>query len=64
MKVAELRKKSLDELNQMLKDIYKEKLNLRMSRGVQQNPKPHLFRKARLGVARIKTIIAEKGGIQ
>lgn len=61
MKVKELRSKSVEELTEMLKELYKEKFSLRMLKGMRNNPKPHLFRSARLGIAQIKTILVEKG---
>ncbi len=64
MKVQDLRSKSVDELNQMLKELYKEKFNLRMLKGTQDGPKPNLFGKARLGIAQIKTVLAEKSRMQ
>ena len=64
MKVQELRNKSVDELNQMLKELYKEKFNLRMLQGTQESPKPNLFGKARLGIAQIKTVLTEKSKMQ
>ncbi|MGI9212229.1 MAG: 50S ribosomal protein L29 [Methylococcaceae bacterium] len=63
MKIQELRSKSVDDLNKMLKELYKEKFNLRMLQGINETPKAHLFRNARMSVAQIKTIITEKGGM-
>ena len=48
----------------MLKELYKEKFNLRMLKGTQDGPKPNLFGKARLGIAQIKTVLAEKSRMQ
>jgi len=61
MKLEELRGKSVEELTGMLKDLYKEKFNLRMLKGMKDNPRPHLFGQARQAIARIKTVLSEKG---
>lgn len=63
MKIQELRAKSVDDLNKMLKELYKEKFNLKMLQGINETPKAHLFRNVRVSVAQIKTIITEKGGM-
>lgn len=61
MKAIDLRKKSAEELNTELLALLKEQFNLRIQRGLGQTPKPHLFKKVRLNIARIKTILHEKG---
>lgn len=61
MKATELRNKSAEELNQELLALLKERFNLRMQKGLGQPPKPHLFKKVKLDIARIKTILHEKG---
>lgn len=61
MKPSELRKKSVDELKQEWLALLKELFNLRMQKGQGQSPKTHLFKRARLEVARIKTILLEMG---
>ncbi len=60
MNTKELRNKSVEELNSEMSALYKEQFNLRMQRGSGQDVKPHLFNKARKGIARIKTLIIEK----
>jgi large subunit ribosomal protein L29 len=60
MKTSELREKSVDDLNAEMAALLKEQFNLRMQRGSGQDVKPHLFRNARKGVARIQTLINEK----
>lgn len=62
MKAAELRNKSVDELQKELLALLKEQFNLRIQKGVGQPPKANLFKKVRLGIARIKTILNEKKG--
>ena len=61
MKANELRSKSKAELKTELLALLKEQFNLRMQRGVGQEPKPHLFKRVRRDIARIKTILNEKG---
>lgn len=61
MNTQELREKSIEELNSELLSLMKEHFNLRMQRGVGQFPKTHLFNKVKTDIARIKTIIHEKG---
>ena len=61
MKASELRNKSIEELSKELLALLKEQFNLRMQRGSGQPPKAQLFKKVRLGIARIKTILKEKG---
>ena len=61
MKASELRTKSVEELNKELLALLKEQFNLRIQRGVGQPPKAQLFKKVKLDIARIKTILNEKG---
>lgn len=61
MKASELRSKTTDQLNEELSALMKEQFNLRMQRGSGQAPKPQLFKKVKRGIARIKTLIHEKG---
>jgi large subunit ribosomal protein L29 len=61
MKATELRNKSVDELKTELIALLKEHFNLRIQRGIGQPPKMHLFKKVKLTIARIKTILKEKG---
>ena len=61
MKAKELVNKSVDELMKELLALLKEQFNLRIQRGMGQPPKPHLFKKVKLSIARIKTILHQKG---
>lgn len=61
MKASELRNKSEDELKKELLALLKERFNLRMQKGSPQPPKTHLLRKVKEDIARIKTILEEKG---
>jgi large subunit ribosomal protein L29 len=61
MKATELRTKSVDELKNELIALNTERFNLRMQRGAGEPPKGHLFKVVQLTIARIKTILKEKG---
>ena len=61
MKATELRNKSIEELTKELLALLKEQFNLRIQKGAGQPPKSNLFKKVRLDIARIKTILKEKG---
>ncbi|OGT96425.1 MAG: 50S ribosomal protein L29 [Gammaproteobacteria bacterium RIFOXYB2_FULL_38_6] len=60
MKSAELRKKSVSELQQNLLDLLKQQFKLRMQKGTEQMAKTHVFAQVRHDIARIKTILREK----
>ncbi len=57
---AELRDKSVDELNTELAALFREQFNLRMQQGTGQEVKPHNHKRVRRQIARIKTIINQK----
>jgi large subunit ribosomal protein L29 len=61
MKLQELREKTKDQLQTELTASLRELFNLRMQKGMGQPPKSHLFKSVRLNIARIKTILHEKG---
>ncbi|OGT56830.1 MAG: 50S ribosomal protein L29 [Gammaproteobacteria bacterium RIFCSPHIGHO2_12_FULL_43_28] len=61
MKAVDLKAKSIEELKQELLSLMREQFNLRMQRGAGQAPKGHLFSQVRKNIARIKTILNEKG---
>ena len=61
MNASELRKKSVDELTKELLSSLRELFNLRIQKGAGQAPKPNLFKKVKLTIARIKTVLHEKG---
>lgn len=61
MKAKELRNKSVEELGKEQLALLKEQMNLRIQKGMGQVPKPHLLKSVKLGIARIKTILTEKG---
>jgi len=61
MKANQLREKSPKELQEELVATLKEKFNLRMQQAMGQTPNPKLKQQAKLKLARIKTIMTEKG---
>lgn len=63
MKAIELRNKNVEELKSELLALLKEQFNLRIQKGAGQSPKSNLFKKVRRDIARIKTILKEKGSI-
>lgn len=61
MKASDLRNKSVDELKTELNALLKEQFNLRMQKVAGQMKQPQLLKKVRLTIARIYTILTEKG---
>jgi large subunit ribosomal protein L29 len=62
MKMAELKKQSVDQLNKELIALHKEQFNLRMQKVTGEVAQTHLFSRVRRAIARIKTILREKEG--
>ena len=60
MKVAELRNKSVKELQEELLKRRKEQFGLRMQKASGQLGQTHLLAATRRDIARIKTVLAEK----
>ncbi len=60
MKAADLRAQTEQKLNQELIELLKEQFNLRMQKG-SDGLKPHRFKKVRRNIARVKTVLQEKG---
>lgn len=60
MKIKELREKSVSELNDELHNLLKEQFRLKMQKSDKNNLKPHLYKRVRRDIARIKTLINEK----
>ena len=59
--ITDIRSKSESELTTELLALLKEQFNLRIQRGMGQAPKSHLFKQVKKNIARIKTILKEKG---
>jgi large subunit ribosomal protein L29 len=60
MKAAELKEKSVEELNAELLNLLREQFNLRMQHTTGQLEKTDQLRKVRRSIARVKTILTEK----
>ncbi|WP_158366441.1 50S ribosomal protein L29 [Candidatus Williamhamiltonella defendens] len=61
MKLQELRTKSIEELEREILNLLREQFNLRMQAAASQLKQTHLFKKMRRDIARIKTLLTEKG---
>lgn len=61
MKASELRQKSVAELQQELLGRLREQANLRMQMGVGQISRHTQVQVVRRDIARIKTVLTEKG---
>ncbi len=59
MKAADLRAKSIDELNEELVALRREQFNLRMQGATNELVQNHEHGRVRKDIARIKTVIAE-----
>ncbi|MCH9690592.1 MAG: 50S ribosomal protein L29 [Gammaproteobacteria bacterium] len=60
MKTADLRQKSVEELNQELLNQLESQFKLRMQKSSGQLTQTHLMKQTRRDVARIKTVLSEK----
>ncbi|MBO6036225.1 MAG: 50S ribosomal protein L29 [Acetobacter sp.] len=60
LKAADLRAKTLDELEDQLLELKREQLNLRFQRAVGQNEAQNRIRIVRRDIARIKTVMTQK----
>ena len=61
MKAEDMRTKSADELNDALLALKKEQFNMRFQRASGQLENTSRFREVRRDIARIKTIMSERG---
>ncbi len=62
MKAADLREKSVDELNDELIALRLEQFNLRVQQATGQLSQTHLVTLARKDIARVKTVLSQKTG--
>ena len=62
MKASELRGETEKQLKEKLLELHREQFNFRMQRATGQLTKPDQLAKVRRDIARINTILAEKGG--
>lgn len=60
MKAAELKDKSVEELNSELLELLREQFNLRMQHTTGQLEKSDQLKKVRRNIARVKTILTQK----
>lgn len=60
--ITELKKMSIDELQTELLALRKDQFNLRMKKASGALEKTHLITAVRKAIARVKTIMTEKGG--
>ena len=64
MKAKELKEKSVEQLNQELLALLKTQFGLRMQHATGQLGNSSELKKVRRNIARIKTVITEKGSKQ
>ena len=62
MNVAELREKTVDELNQVLISLREDQFKLTMQQTTGQLGQTHLLAVNRHDIARVKTILTQKAG--
>ena len=60
MKASELRNKTSEELEAMLKDLKTELFTLRFQNAINQLENPHKIADTKKDIARVMTIISEK----
>ena len=63
MNAAELKAKSAEELQQELNSLLKAQFGLRMQKATQQLTNTSQLSKVRRDIARVRTVLAEKGSI-
>jgi len=61
MKAKELREMSVEELKARLEELKKEYLNLRFQKTLGQSGRSYNFKKIRQDIARVLTVLREKG---
>ena len=61
MKAAELRVKSPADLEQELTELLRAQFSLRMQKATQQLSNSSQLRKVRRDIARVRTVLGEKG---
>lgn len=63
MKAAELREKSVEELNEELLSLLRDQFNYRMQKTTGQLGQSHLLKQVKRDIARIKTVLNAKAGV-
>jgi len=61
MKMTEIRELNAEELAQKLQSLRKELFDLRMEKAAGKLTKPHRFQQVRRDIARILTVLNERG---
>jgi len=64
MKAGELKGKSPDELQQELNSLLRAQFGLRMQKATQQLTNTSQLFKVRRDIARVRTVLAEKGRVK
>ena len=62
MKATELREKSAQQLNEQLIELLRDQFNLRMQKATGQLGQSHLLSQVKRDIARVKTVLNQKGG--
>jgi len=62
MEINDIRKLSVADINKKIKESKKELFDLRLKQATGNLEKPHLINKLRKTVAKMKTVLNEKGG--
>ncbi|MEY3007059.1 MAG: hypothetical protein RI942_1401 [Pseudomonadota bacterium] len=62
MKASDLRSKSEQELGETLLGLREEQFKLRMQKATGQLGQTHLLKENQRAIARVKTLLTEKGG--
>ena len=62
MKAAQLREKSVEELNEELLSLLRDQFNYRMQKATDQLSQSHLLKQVKRDIARIKTVLNDKTG--
>ena len=63
MKAAELREKTVEQLNEELISLLRDQFHFRMQKATGQLTQTHLMKQNQRAIARIKTVLNEKAGI-
>jgi large subunit ribosomal protein L29 len=63
MKSNELKNKSVEDLNTELLSLLRMQFSYRMQLSSDQLEKPHVIKKVRRDIARVKTILTQKVGV-
>ena len=62
MKATELHEKSAEQLNEQLLTLLRDQFNLRMQKATGQLGQTHLLNQVKRDIARVKTVLNQKGG--